>query len=378
MTKEKAYTGEMQGWKRWAIGFSVWTIVGLSFGTRGYLQAQFNGTPLSVYETVLSYMLDFYLWGIVSPVIFRICVRFPIEPRVLLRRMVFYVIFGTLLVLLLTAITIPIGWYLGLANRAVNPTLAAYFDRLMFNPFMLHQGLLAYAGTVAVAHAYQYYRQVQISRIRTSELSAQLAQAQLAALKMQIHPHFLFNTLNSISALLHTDVETADRMIARLSEFLRATLKSSDIPIVTLKQEIEFLRTYLEIEKIRFRDRLTVDIDVDRAAQNAVLPNLILQPLVENAVSHGIGRKASAGLLKIAARKSGNRLIVTISDNGPGISAKHANTNGDHRKGIGLLNTRARLKNFYEDFDLEIRDRLDSDGTIVKIDVPFLELGSKG
>jgi two-component system LytT family sensor kinase len=361
-------------WKNLAIGFGIWTIVGLSFGTRSYLQAQFNGTPLSVSESVLSYMVDFYFWGVASPTIFRLCRRYPIERGVLLKRFLFHMVVGLIFVLILTAAAILATWYMGLANRTTSPTLVIFFGKLMLNPFMVNQGLLAYWGTVIVAHAYEYYRQVQISRIRTSELSAQLAQAQLAALKMQIHPHFLFNTLNSISALLHKDVETADRMIARLSEFLRATLKSSDISVVTLKQEIEFMQTYLEIEKIRFQDRLIVDIDVEPAALEAKVPNLILQPLVENAVRHGIGRKASAEHLEITAWRAGDRLLITIEDNGPGLSAKGKNgENGiNGSSGIGLLNTRARLKKFYDDFVFEVSDKEGAAGAVVNMNVPYL------
>jgi sensor histidine kinase YesM len=360
-------------WRNWAIGFGIWTVVGLSFGSRSYLQAQLNGVEVTFRETVISYMVDFYYWGIASPLIFRLCRRFPIERGRVLRGFVFHLFSSVVFVLILTALTIPTTWYLGLANTAVNPTLSILFNKLITNPYMLHQGFLAYWGTVAIAHAYEYYRQVQIGRSRASELSAQLAQAQLAALKMQIHPHFLFNTLNSISALLHKDVEAADRMIARLSDFLRLTLKSSDESVVTLKQEMDFLQTYLEIEKIRFQDRLIVEIDVDPAALDAHVPNLILQPLVENAIRHGVGRKTSVGRLQIEARREGNRLTIRIEDNGPGLSAKSSsNLHSEQRNGIGLVNTRARLRRFYDDFDFEIVNKKDHKGAIVNLSVPYL------
>lgn len=350
---------------RWVLAFGIWTVVGLSFGTRSYLQAQINGTPVSFRETVPSYMIDFYIWGAVSPLIFKLSRRYPIERGALVNRLLLYLVVGMIFVVAVTAITIPSIWYLGLANTTNNPTLGILFNRLMANPFMLHQGLLAFWGTVIVAHAYEYYRQVQIGRTRASELSAQLAQAQLAALKMQIHPHFLFNTLNSISALLHKDVEMADRMIASLSDFLRATLKSSDAPVVTLRQDIEFTRTYLEIEKIRFQDRLVVKIEVDPEALDAQVPNLILQPLVENAIRHGVGRKTTTGHLLIQAGRTGERLLIKIEDDGPGYSI-----NGN--EGIGLANTRARLAKFYDDFDFEVRDKNAGQGTEVRLSVPHL------
>ncbi len=185
---------------------------------------------------------------------------------------------------------------------------------------------------------------------------------------MQIHPHFLFNTLNSIAALLHKDVEAADRMIARLGDFLRLTLKSSDAPIVDFEQELEFLKCYLEIEHIRFRDRLTVDFDIDPRALTAMVPNLILQPIVENAVKHGVARQTYPGHIIISARREGERLIMRVEDNGSGLKVK---SNGS---GIGLSNTRARLEQFYGgDFTFQIANSAER-GASVTLDVPaFIE-----
>jgi LytS/YehU family sensor histidine kinase len=181
---------------------------------------------------------------------------------------------------------------------------------------------------------------------------------------MQIHPHFLFNTLNSIAALLHKDVEAADRMIARLGDFLRLTLKSSDAQTVDFEQELEFLKCYLDIEHIRFQDRLTVEMDIDPHALKATVPNLILQPIVENAVRHGVARQTSHGHITIRARREGERLIMTVEDNGPGLKAQ---SNGS---GIGISNTRARLEQFYgSDFSFQIANSTER-GASVTLDVP--------
>jgi len=188
----------------------------------------------------------------------------------------------------------------------------------------------------------------------------------LQALKIQIHPHFLFNTLNSIAALLHKDVEAADQMIARLGDFLRLTLKSSDAQIVDFEQELEFLKCYLDIEHIRFQDRLTVEMDIDPDALTAMVPNLILQPIVENAVRHGVARQTAPGHIIIRARCQGDRLIMTVEDNGPGLKA---NSNGS---GIGLRNTRARLEQFYgTDFSFDIANSAQH-GASVTLDVPAI------
>src|SRR5262249_13687456 len=151
------------------------------------------------------------------------------------------------------------------------------------------------------------------------QLETRLAQAQLEALKMQLHPHFLFNTLNSISALLHKDVETADKIIARLGDFLRMTLRKFTPQEITVAQELGFLKCYLDIERIRFHDRLTVEMQIQPEAEGAQVPNLLLQPIVENAIRHGISATSSPGKLTIRAACSDGKLRIQVKDNGPGL-----------------------------------------------------------
>lgn len=337
---------------------------------RSFLYAQLVGPPAKFFQMVPNYMVDFYFWGLVSPLIFALCRRFPIERGHVAERLVFHSFVGLIFVAVVTAATLPTLWYLGL-NSTPSQTLPTYFASLFTNPFMIHQGLLAYWGTLVVAHAFEYHRQAKIGRERESELSAQLAQAQLAALKMQIHPHFLFNTLNSIAALLHKDIEAADRMIARLSDFLRMTLKNSGTSTVTLEQELEFLKTYLEIEKIRFQDKLLVEMNIDESAVDAKVPNLILQPLVENAVRHGVAKQTGIGRLNVHADRLGDRLVINIEDNGPGPNG-HTSRKNASRDGVGLANTRARLEQFYDEFQFNIEEKGRKGGTIVSINVPYL------
>jgi signal transduction histidine kinase len=367
-TKPKGDSGR---WRNWAIGFGIWTIVGISFGTRSYFYSQTNGPPARFWDMVPNYMIDFYAWGLFSPLIFKLVKRFHIERGNMLKALAFHIVAGPVFVVVVTAITIPVLWYLGFANPALHPTFGAFFNKLMVNPFYLHQGLLAYWGTVIVAHAYEYNQQVRIGKTRASELTAQLAQAQLAALKMQIHPHFLFNTLNSIAALLHEDVEAADRMITRLSDFLRITLQSSATSVVTLGEELVFLQAYLDIERARFPDRLIVELTIAPEVLDAQVPNLILQPLVENAVRHGISKQIGIGRLQIDAQRQDERLLIRIDDNGPGKPNGNGNSKRSASGGVGLANTRARLKQFYGDFEFDITNKLDSDGTTVLLNVPY-------
>jgi two-component system LytT family sensor kinase len=359
-------------WQNWLVGFFVWTIIGLSFASRTYLSYVQSGTATEWQHVYSAYMIDFYLWGAVSPFIFWLSRRFPVERDRLLSRIIFHFFVALGLNFIVMTAACPTLWYLGYPNLNVYPTLGALLKFTLTSHVMLHQSLLVYCGTLIAGHALEYYRQLQEGKTRAAELTSQLAQAQLAALKMQIHPHFLFNTLNSIAALLHKDVETADRMIARLSDFLRLTLNSSETSVVRLEQELEFLKTYLEIEKIRFQHRLQVNLKIEPDALDAKLPNLILQPLIENAIRHGIARQTSVGHLNVEARRDADRLLIKIEDNGPGLNGSK---NGKRKSGdgVGLSNTRARLEQFYEsDFQFEIKNKPNENGTVVNLNVPYL------
>src|SRR5262249_2873049 len=155
-------------------------------------------------------------------------------------------------------------------------------------------------------YALDYYQKFQERELKAAQLEGRLAQAELQNLKAQLQPHFLFNTLHAISVLMQENVQAANRMLVRLSELLRMALDTAGAQEVTLKQEVEFAQRYLEIEQTRFQDRLSVKIDVDPSALDARAPSLLLQPLVENAVRHGIARRAGAGLLEIIARREGD------------------------------------------------------------------------
>jgi LytS/YehU family sensor histidine kinase len=202
--------------------------------------------------------------------------------------------------------------------------------------------LLIYWVIVGVNHAFGYYRQAQDRALRATELERRLAQARLQALQMQLNPHFLFNTLNAISVLMHKDLKSADRMLGRLADLLRYALDSSAEQEVPLQRELEFLERYLEIERTRFGQRLTVSIEVDSRLGGALVPTLILQPLVENAIKHGFEPRSRAGRIELRGREEEGRLVLTVRDNGPGLDSTRS-----PGKGIGLANTRARLEQLY-------------------------------
>lgn len=237
-----------------------------------------------------------------------------------------------------------------------------------------HVNLLIYWIVVGIAHLrlinrryLERERETARLALETAQLETKLAEARLDALKMQLHPHFLFNTLNSISVLMREgDIESANKMLVRLSELLRAALRSEAVQEVSLKDELEFLRGYLEIEQIRFQDRLRVSFDVERATLDARVPNLILQPLVENAIKHAVAPLATAGTITIETRRENGFVRLTVGDDGAGFDFSSKNANG-----IGLKNTRERLEKLYGDEQrFEIASK-EGSGLRVTMTIPF-------
>jgi signal transduction histidine kinase len=244
----------------------------------------------------------------------------------------------------------------------------AEMQRLFFLNFDWE--MMTYWAIVGLSHALDFHRESQERALAAAQLETRLAEAQLQALQRQLHPHFLFNTLHTISALMHRDIDAADSMLARLSDLLRLTLDRIGVQAVLLKEELEFLGKYLEIERSRFGDRLAVDFDIDPETFDAWVPNLILQPLVENAIRHGIGPRIGGGRLVIAARRTGDRLWLLVRDDGPGLS--EARLNAFNKGRVGLTNTRSRLRHLYGDAHrFEFHEPADG-GLAVTIEIPYL------
>jgi signal transduction histidine kinase len=203
---------------------------------------------------------------------------------------------------------------------------------------------MTYLFLVGLAHALAYRREAERRALDSAHLETRLVEAQLQALQRQLHPHFLFNTLNAIAGLMRTDVDAADRMMDRLGDLLRMTLHTSNIQEVPLKEELELLQKYLDIEQVRFGDRLSVVMTIDPETLDALVPNFLLQPLVENAVRHGIAPHSRSGRLAIHADRDGERLTIRIVDNGDGVPPHRLTL---LNQGVGLANTRARLDHLY-------------------------------
>jgi signal transduction histidine kinase len=204
--------------------------------------------------------------------------------------------------------------------------------------------LMTYSAIIGLSYALDYRRESQARALKAANLETRLVEARLKTLQAELHPHFLFNTLHAISTLVHTNPETADRMISRLSDLLRLTFDGTGASAVSLQEELEFLQKYLEIEQIRFQDRLSVHYDVDAETLDAEVPRLILQPLVENAIKHGVSPRSGRGLIQISSRIRDGLLWIEVRDNGVGLSGQAL---GLLNAGVGLSNTRARLECLY-------------------------------
>ncbi|HEX6746420.1 MAG TPA: histidine kinase [Longimicrobium sp.] len=236
--------------------------------------------------------------------------------------------------------------------------------------------MVVYCGIVAAGVARDYslrYRQRQDEATRlqaeTAQLRAQLAEARLSALRSQVDPHFLFNTLNAVSALVERDPKGVRRMIARLSELLRHSLEGAGDAEVTLAKEMEFVERYLEIMRIRFQGTLEVETEVEGGVMDALVPNLVLQPLVENAVKHGVSRMKSGGRIHISARRDDGRVVLSVRDNGPGLGAETP------REGVGVRNTRQRLEQLYGDAQALVLRPADGGGVEAEVVLPYHTAG---
>jgi len=243
-----------------------------------------------------------------------------------------------------------------------------YFQELFFLNFDWE--MMTYWAVVGLSHALDFHRESQERELTAAQLRTRLAEANLQALQRQLHPHFLFNTLNTISALIHRDADAADAMLERLSDLLRLTLDRVGTQHVSLQDELDFLRKYLEIEKTRFGERLQVHTEIDLDTLDAAVPNLVLQPLVENALRHGIGPKIGGGRVEITARREGDNLRLEVRDNGVGLTSDAFN------KGVGLTNTRSRLEHLYGGryrFECETPP---GGGLLVTVVIPFISEGT--
>jgi signal transduction histidine kinase len=357
--------------------FAFWTFLALLTAANGLLDPRGRGLqPLVAGAPVTLAFVESYLWAALTPFLFWLTSRFSIERDNRVTRVLLFVVAGVIVAMLVEAFLSYLRFEVFFTVRRRRP--------VAFSPFfgvtrlLWLDDLMVYFAVVAAGFARDYFRRYQARReeaarlrAQAAELHAQLAEARLAALRTQLDPHFLFNTLHAISTLVERDPRGVRRMIARLSELLRSSLEEGTEQEVPLEKELAFLNRYLEIMQIRFQGRLEVDIRVDGAVLDALVPTLILQPLVENAVKHGVGKISGAGTIEIRAYRDdeGDRLVLRVRDNGPGLDG---GDDSPREEGVGLANTRARLEQLYgPDQRLTLRAAPEGVGVVAEVTLPY-------
>jgi two-component system, LytTR family, sensor kinase len=324
--------------------FGVATVLGIfsSFQAFNYVTLFTEREPRMPHLLVLN-MTYWYAWAVLVPPIIWLARRVRFERHTWRRAAAVHTVGVVVFVFVHSVLTVSLRGPLAAAlEMKMWGTWWSEFQRLFF--FNFDYAMMTYWAVVGLSHALDYRREAQERAVAAAQLETRLAEAQLQALQRQLHPHFLFNTLHTISALMHRDIEAADAMLARLSDLLRLTLDRLGVQEIPLKEELEFLETYLEIEKTRFGDRLTIQMEIEPETLDVCVPNLILQPLVENAIRHGIAPRVGGGRLQIVAKRNGNRLWLMVRDNGPGLSKAKLDA---FNQGVGVSNTRSRLQHLY-------------------------------
>ena len=348
----------------------LWTAIGVLFAVQSIITYSYSGTRTVSGARVLAYALaDWYVWALLAPAIFALARRFNFTRRPW-RSAAVHLPASILFLFLRYRLRLLVG----LAIPGVRVGAPALLSSLALQLFV-------YWAILAVAVAMEYQRMYRGEQIAAAALKTQLARAELGLLKMQLQPHFLFNTLNAISEQVHTDADAADRMITHLSELLRHTIGSAEAHEISLGEELALIERYLVIQRARFAGRLEATLDVDSGAIGALVPNLVLQPLVENAIRHGIAPRASGGNVTITARRDliRSRLVLEVSDDGIGLDAARARRlPNDGREGVGIANTTARLRQLYgEDWAFELSPD-PRGGTVATVSLPLHDVVARG
>ena len=341
-------------WIVWLLVLSGWTALAIFFAVSSSLTYVSTYQPPRWRLTLVMALTEWYAWAALRPLVAWLARRFPVRRGSIVKAV---------------AVHTPAGLILAMVKVTLTRLLRLPIVRSSeyFQISDLSTQFVIYLALVAAVHALNSYRAGREGELRASQLEARLAGARLQLLKMQLHPHFLFNTLNAIAELVHEDPATADRMIASLSELLRESLDVGAADQVTLAKELQLLDRYVDIQRARFGDRLDVGVDVEQDdARAALVPILILQPLVENSIRHGLAARVKAGRIQVRAMRRTDRLVLEVEDDGIGLGP-----DGAAREGVGLGNTRARLQELYgADQAVNVRN-VEGGGVLVRLTIPW-------
>jgi two-component system LytT family sensor kinase len=368
----------VRAWLVWALSFGVWTFIALAYAITIYEVYRSTGGSMS-FLSVLGLQCSQVLTYIpLTPFVFALANRYPVQRSNWAKRSLLLLAGGLVFAVVQVALRgmTPYAYW----DSRLRQWASAIWDsqahgfRIQWHRYeglflsnVVDDIFTTYLPIILIAHVVSYYQRFRQRELRASQLQTQLAKAHLQVLKSQLQPHFLFNTMHSISALMLTDVLAADRMMTRLSDLLRLSLEAEGTQITTLSHELEFVNCYLEIEKIRFEERLNVILDISPETLDAQVPQLLLQPLVDNAVKHGISRLLGEGEIRITVKMQHDELQLEVSDNGPGFGKPAF----FQHNGLGLRVTRERLESLYgQDQSMELLSPPQGGGT-VRICIPF-------
>jgi two-component system LytT family sensor kinase len=354
----------------------AWTIVGLFYITQDSVPRLYRGQAVAWKYVFVGWMVGVYICAVLTPAVLWLGNRWPVERRV--ANAGYHLGFSVVFSILASTLEVPVLLLLGVFPAAAQPSLFAGIK--LFLSFGIQGGVIRYWAVIALQAVYRSQKNAKIREreafelsVQTSELAKQLATAQLGALKMQLQPHFLFNTLGAIIVLIQQQkIAQAEAMVAGLGDLLRLTLEDVEAQEIPLWRELEFLRLYLSIEQVRFEDRLRVRIASPSALSEVLVPHMVLQPIVENAVRHGLCQSEEKVTIEVGATSGDDSLALIVSDDGPGLVSPRPG-----HSGIGLTNTRARLARLYGD-----RARLDVEqaggrGVRVTITLPIRAVHSE-
>lgn len=340
----------------------LWSAVVVVFAVQRYLYDSIDRPTWPAYAYLRWSMIQWYTWAALAPWVFRLAERYPIQTPLRLRGLRRQLTAS----IAVTLLALAIGAFV---STAFEPSSFGQQFRFFLS---MHSatGLFTYWALFAIQQALHFHAEKTRREVEASRLATELAQSRLLALKSQLQPHFLFNTLHAIVTLLDEDKLSAEDMLLRLSDLLRAFLEDYDGQEITLRRELALLDLYLGIQRMRFKDRLTTQVYIAPDTLDCAVPSLVLQPIVENAIRHGIGQRVGSDCIEIEARREGNSLCIDVRNRnssleGEGAAAGH---------GIGLSNTRLRLKELYGD-NAQIRlDMIWPEGVACRIRLPFREL----
>lgn len=327
---------------RWLMVVGFWTLIVLAYSTRAEMRSgSYVWIRIGWFDSLRIAAAQWYAWGLLSFAIYWVNRKLPFRPDALLRRLLCHVPFSVVFGVLFTYLNLAISDLLlaPLETMWVGSTVFETVSRVTYR-----QGTFVYWAIVAICVALDYQADLKDREIQGAELERLLTEARLATLRSQLDPHFLFNTLNSISAYVESAPREARLMLEQLGDLMRLSLEHANEQEIPLERELAFVSRYIQLQLVRFADRLDVRVEAAPDVLTALVPTFILQPLVENAIRHGVSKLAANGIIVLSASKRGDELHLRIQDNGPGLPPGWSL---DRNMGVGLSNTRARLEQLY-------------------------------